>query len=127
MNVNYSWISVLERQPLKDGIYYTYISHDQIGDEIKKVNYKDGKWDIRLDENESLFAWKEIPPENIKNKEEWLLNHKQQIEDAFHLETMKINDFEIAETLVECICEYGGWISSGLVRYIDEIYVVRVI
>lgn len=98
-----------------------------MGDEIKKVNYKEGKWDIHLNENEAIVAWKEILPENIKNKEEWLFNHKEEIKNAFQLKTMDIRCFEIVETLVECICEYGEWIRSGHVQYIDGIYVVRVI
>ena len=48
MRNNECWYSVLEKQPLKDVIYYAYISNNQTGDEkIKKVNYKDGKWDIK--------------------------------------------------------------------------------
>lgn len=127
MRNNECWYSVLEKQPLKDGIYYAYISNNQIGDEIKKVNYKDGKWNIKLDEYESIIAWKVISSEKVKDKEKWLLNHKKEIKDAFHLKTVKINCFEISETLVECICEYGWFMNSGLVQYIDGIYVIRIL
>lgn len=110
-----SWTSILERQPTDDGVYYIYLSSNQFGAEIRKVNYENGWWKIELDEYESIIAWKGIPPENIKHKEVWLLNHKKEIEDAFHLKKMKIDNFEIAETLVECICEYSWFMTSGFV------------
>lgn len=122
-----NWISTLEKEPSNDGIYYIYVSDNQTGDEIKKVNYENGIWKIELDDNSSILAWKKIESKKIKNKERWLIDHKKEIKDCFQLKILKIHYFEIAETLVECICEYSWFMNCGLVHYIDGVYVIKIL
>ncbi len=49
------------------------------------------------------------------------------IQKIFVIDEVNINEFEIAETMAKCICEYSSWFHYNQVRLIDNIYVIKVI
>lgn len=125
---NDKWYSILEKNPDKDGIYYVFMSNcmDNSKD-IYKVEYKNKQWNVILEEYTRIMAWKNTPDKVIRNEEEWLKNHINEIRIAFCNDTINYTDCCIAETFDECLYEYEYFLWSGYVRFIDGIFVVRVI
>lgn len=59
----------------------------------------------------------------------WLFyeENRNEIEKVFNITNFHINDFEIAESLEECICKYCSWFHYDQVHLINDVYVIKVI
>lgn len=123
------WTSILESMPSKNGTYYVYMMNcmDNSSD-IEKLIFQDGKWQEFGEEYDRIIAWKNIPKRNIKDKLEWLKKHHNELNSVFNYGVeINYDHFEIAETLTECLCEYPYFLWSGYVRFIDNVYVIKVL
>lgn len=122
------WTSVLESNPTKDGLYYVYVMNcmDNSSD-VKKLQFQNGKWEELSDEYDKIIAWKNIYEKNIEDSLEWIKEHSDKIKSAFNYYEIDCNWFCIAETLTECLYEYPYFLWSGYVRFIDNVYVIKVL
>lgn len=121
-----TWKSCIYEKPKCDGDYYVYVSHLQYGDELRISTYKNEKW-LDLLDDEKVIAWKKIEEKKIEDKNAWLKDHVKDIQKIFGLDEVNINEFEIAETMVKCICEYSSWFHYDQVYLIDGVYVIHVL
>ena len=129
MNKENRWIGNLEKSPDNDGLYYVYTMNcmDNSND-ILKLQFKNGQWQEFGDDYDRIIAWKKIPKKKITDKLEWLKKHHNELKIAFNYDVeFDYNNFEIAETLIECLCEYPLFLYDGYIRLIDNIYVIRII
>lgn len=129
MNNENRWIGNLEKFPDNDGLYYVYTMNcmDNSNDFLK-LQFENGQWQEFGDDYDRIIAWKKIPKKKITDKLEWLKKHHNELKIAFNYDVeFDYNNFEIAETLIECLCEYSYFLWDGYVRYIDNTYVIRII
>ena len=125
--MNEEWKSCVQGKPTNDGKYYVYISNLQVGDELRIMSYEKNHWNCLLEPDERIIAWKKIEEKKIKDEKKWLTEHRNEIEQVFNITNIHINDFEIAESLEECVCKYCSWFHYNQVRLIDNIFVIKVI
>ena len=125
--MNGEWKSCVQENPSQDGEYYVYISNLQIGDELRITSYEKNQWNCLLEPDERIIAWKKREKKKIKDKSMWLTEHRKEIKRAFNVIDINKNDFEIAESLEECICKYCTWFHYDQVCLIDNIYVIKVL
>ena len=122
------WFSILEKKPDKDGVYYVLVSNCMDNsNEIIKCEFKNNQWMKIGGRFSRIIAWKNIKEKNIENEDEWLKNHITEIRKAFHNNDINSSDCSIAETLDECICDYEWFLWSDHVRYIDSVFVIRIL
>lgn len=125
---NNCWHSTLVDNPDEDGQYYVFISNCMDNsNEMRKLEYKNKRWDISDNDYDRILAWKPIARKTIFDEEAWLKNHINEIQTAFHNDKIQYNDCFIAETLEECISEYEYFLWAGYVRFIDDKIVIRII
>lgn len=121
------WESCVQGNPREDGKYYVYISNLQEGNEVRKAIYQKKSWDINLEPYEKIIAWKKAENKAIQNVDEWLELHEQDIREQFKLTQVNASEFMVAESLLECICDFESWFHYNQIHLIDGIYVVKVI
>lgn len=80
-----------------------------------------------LDENTVVLAWDPVPKKRIKNEQKWISSHVKEIKEQFNIEKVEYKDFCLAESLMECICEYLGFFHYDLIRCINGIYVIKIL
>lgn len=122
------WISLIERNPEKDGSYYVYILNCMDGiNGIRIADYKNKKWHEFNDKYTKILAWKKRQEKAITDETTWLKKHHNEIKKAFHYDEIDYKYLCIAETLEECLCEYEWFLWNDYVRYIDGVFVIRII
>lgn len=123
------WTSVLKCNPDKNGLYYTYVMNCQGNStDIKKLKFQNGEWEPLSDKDNKIIAWKNIPEIINKDSNKWLKEHLDEIKLAFNYDyDIDYSWFCMAESLTECICEYPWFLYSNYVRYVDNVFVVRVL
>lgn len=125
--MNEEWKSCVQGKLTNDGKYYVYISNLQIGEELRIMSYEKNHWNCLLELDERIIAWKKIEEKKIEDKNAWLKDHVKDIQKIFGLDEVNINEFEIAETMVKCICEYSSWFHYNQVYLIDGVRVIHVL
>ena len=74
-----------------------------------------------------IIAWKHVIKREITNSKLWLEEHKKIIQKEFQLNEYHSEEFELAETIEECICNYSNWFHYKQIKHIDGVYVVKII
>ena len=122
------WYSLIEKKPIEDGMYYVFISNCMENyDDICKLEYKNNQWDSLSNKYEKVLAWKMITKKTILNETKWLKEHISEIRISFHNDELSCEDCCIVETFEECLCEYKYYLYEEYVRFIDGVYVIRII